>query len=84
MFSLVFFFGLLFLMVVAVLKITIDIIKRYRCISEEKLYELYEGKIGIHSQEHIFISGHLGICSKCRKKLEQIQRGRSLEEHLID
>lgn len=56
----------------------------YQCLSEKQLRNFYYGKLKKDEVQQRQVVTHLGQCEKCQKLLEQIQKGKPLEDHLVD
>ncbi|MCU0345414.1 MAG: zf-HC2 domain-containing protein [Saprospiraceae bacterium] len=53
-----------------------------KCYSDEKLADYLAGKLP--AEESQSIASHVLTCESCRVKIKEIEKGRSIEEHLID
>ncbi len=55
-----------------------------QCPEPETLRDFFYGRLKRYPDLHRRIISHLGYCERCRRRLEDIQLGRDLEDHLID
>lgn len=61
-----------------------DIFKSYQCLDEATLRQFLYGRIPRGSETHRHVIAHLAQCEKCQELLREIQRGKRLEDHLVD
>lgn len=57
---------------------------RYQCVSEQQLRDFYYGKLKRNEDQQRQVISHLGQCEKCQNLLHQIQKGKPLEDHLVN
>lgn len=57
---------------------------RYQCVTEQQLRDFYYGKLKKDDEQQRQVISHLGQCEKCRDLLHQIQKGKPIEDHLVD
>lgn len=65
-------------------RISKQIYRTYSCIDEKTIYDFWYGRLDKGSQKHRSVISHLGHCEKCRTALDEIRKGKPLEDHLID
>jgi Putative zinc-finger len=53
-----------------------------KCYSDEKLADYIAGKLP--DAESQSIANHVLTCESCRVQIQEIKKGRSIEEHLIE
>lgn len=61
-----------------------DIYKSYQCLEEHTLKNFMYGRIRRDSEQYRHVVSHLAQCEECQEKLREIQRGKRLEDHLVD
>lgn len=57
---------------------------RYQCVTEKQLRAFYYGKLKKDEEQQRQVISHLGQCEKCQDLLHQIQKGKSIEDHLVE
>lgn len=72
--------GLAFL----IYRIAKDIYQTYQCVDERTLRDFMYGRLSRGSDKYRQVVNHLGKCEECQEKLREIQRGKRLEDHLVD
>jgi hypothetical protein len=78
------FAALAALLFLIVLRIGKEIFLSYQCPDEQSLKDFWNGRLRKGDSEYRRVVTHLGVCEKCRDKLDQIQKGKPLEDHLVD
>jgi hypothetical protein len=80
------YFQILFLIaLLSVMRIAYQIILDRRCIDERTFENFRHGKLKDRDEEsYRRVVRHLGTCEKCAKKLEYLNFGKPVEDHLID
>ncbi len=78
------FAGLAALMAFTVLRIGKQIWHTYQCPEEGALHDFWYGRMDKKSQRYRNLITHLGHCEQCREELHRIQKGKPLEDHLVD
>ena len=76
--------GLSVLLVFLVFRISRQIYQTYRCLDEGTLRDFWFGRLNNRAEEKRRVISHLGHCEQCREKLYRIQKGISIEDHLVD
>ena len=61
-----------------------DIYKSYQCLEERTLTDFMYGRIRRDSDRYRHVVSHLAQCEECQETLREIQRGKRLEDHLVD
>lgn len=57
----------------------------YRCVGEDKLRAFWSGRLKKnHPEAYRQVVTHLGHCEKCQALLEEIRRGKPIEDHLVE
>ncbi len=56
----------------------------YQCPGEEALRQFWFARMDKESEEYRNLIAHLGHCENCREELHRIQRGKPLEDHLLE
>lgn len=75
----------LWISLLAVLRIGYQIIQQRRCPDNYTLKNLTKSRWkNTHQREYQRVISHLGLCEKCTKRLEEINFGKNLEDHLVD
>ena len=79
-------FGILFwIFLLAVIRIVYQIFKQRQCLDEATLRNLMKSRWKERNEaEYRRAISHLGICDKCAKKLEELNFGKNIEEHLVE
>lgn len=67
-----------------VFKIGKDIYRSYQCVEERTLRDFLYGRLRRDGEAYRHVVSHLGQCEECQEKLREIQRGKRLEDHLVD
>ena len=78
------FYIFIILSAVAVLGVVREIIQRKRCISDAELKLLRSGHLQNYEKRYRRTVLHLGVCRKCERRLESLNSGQNLEDHLVD
>ena len=78
------FAGLAALLAYVLLRIGRQIWHTYQCPGEHALRDFWYGRMEKQSPEYRNLITHLGYCEKCRDELFRIQKGKPLEDHLVD
>lgn len=76
--------GLLIGMAYLLFYIGRNIYKSYQCVEEHTLKDFLYGRLRRGSEDYQHVVNHLGQCETCQEKLREIQRGKRLEDHLVD
>lgn len=66
----------------AVIKILSEIVASRRCPNEKLLKHVIRGRIGSNTPEARQVQRHLGICNKCRNKIDTLNN-ENPSDHLI-
>ena len=67
-----------------IFKIGRDIYRSYQCVDETTLRDFLYGRLPGNSDTYRHVVNHLGQCEECQESLREIQRGKRLEDHLVD
>lgn len=54
------------------------------CVEDHTLRDFMYGRTKRRPELHRRIAGHLSQCETCRERLRHIQRGKPLEDHLVE
>ncbi|MDX1667228.1 MAG: hypothetical protein R3350_08360 [Saprospiraceae bacterium] len=60
-----------------------DIYRQYQCVDYKTLRDFLYRKLEDETKRRQVVR-HLGHCEECREKLREIQRGKPIEDHLIE
>lgn len=62
-----------------------QIYRTYRCVDEATIRAFWSGRLKKNDPDtYREVVTHLGHCDKCQALLEEIRKGKPLEDHLID
>ena len=75
---------LIFSVALVIWRLIKQIYRNYQCVDEETLRDYLYGKLRRDPNHHRQVTSHLGLCEKCQEKLFEIQKGKPLEDHLVD
>ncbi len=65
-------------------RIVKDVYQSYQCVDERTLKDFMYGRLQRESDKYRQVVNHLGRCEECQEKLRDIQRGKPIEDHLVD
>ena len=68
----------------AVLGVLRQIWAQQQHLTDKDIKDLVQLKLRDREEAYHRIVSHLGICDKCQKKLEEFNKGKEIEEHLVD
>ena len=78
------FMILALVMLYMVVRIARDIFRSYQCVDERTLRQFLYGRLSRDSERYRNVVAHLGQCHRCQELLRELQRGKRLEDHLVD
>ncbi len=78
------FLSLALLMVYMIYRIARDIFRSYQCVDDRILRDFLYGRLDKGSERYKNVVRHLGQCEKCQDALRDLQRGKQLEDHLVE
>ncbi len=71
--------------ILMVFRIVFQIVRERRCIDDETLNNFRFGKLKKKNPtEHRRVISHLGICDKCAERLQNLNFGKEIDDHLIE
>jgi hypothetical protein len=79
-----FILAIALLLAYLVFRIGRDLFRSYQCLDEQVLREFLYRRLPRDSAEYRHVIQHLSRCETCQERLRDVQRGKRLEDHLID
>lgn len=73
-----------FLLARQVYRLARDVFYSYQCLDESVLRDFQYRRLKKDHEAYRHVVSHLDRCETCQEKLRDIQRGKQIEDHLID